>query len=82
MPNTDEPMNPDEPTIDLSKEAPKTTLVLEQILEGINAGFAEMRLEFRKINKRLDVMSGDVQQVRSDIRLLEDRVDDLERKAS
>lgn len=70
-------------------QAPTTKPMLEAILAKVNElatkvdeGFSEMRLELRKVNKRLDVMSADHQRIRTDQSILEDRVEDLERKAS
>jgi len=42
----------------------------------------ETRIEFRKVNKRLDIISVDIQKIRTDAALLEDRIDGLERQAS
>jgi len=96
MPNTDEPMNPDEPTVDLSKAAPKTTPVLEQILERINSlaeDFVDFRDEIRQrlsaletatrsLERRFDIYTEDLMRMRGDVKNHEKRLEEVERKAS
>jgi hypothetical protein len=90
MPNTDDP---NEPTVDLSQEAPKTTPVLEQILEGINAlreevaGLREELRQFKedthanflRVENAFEAVHDDLLRIRADD---ENRIEEIERKAS
>jgi polyhydroxyalkanoate synthesis regulator phasin len=50
----------------------------------VEKGFAEIREEmnqgFRKIDRRLDVMSGDINKLRADMNYLETKIEKLERE--
>jgi outer membrane murein-binding lipoprotein Lpp len=67
---------------ELSTTVNELSTKVNELSTKVNEGFSEMRLELRKVNKRLDVMSADHQRIRTDQSILEDRVEDLERKAS
>jgi hypothetical protein len=61
----------------------------EKVETGLNAlsvegaqNFIALQHELRRINKRLDVMSADMQQLRTDQKITDDRLDEIERKAS
>lgn len=54
------------------------------IREEMNHGFAGIREEmnhgFRKIDRRLDAMSGDIHKLRGDVNYLESKMEKLERE--
>jgi chromosome segregation ATPase len=57
---------------------------LTSIEEEMRKGHAEIREEmnqgFRKIDRRLDVMSGDINKLRADMNYLETKIEKLERE--
>ena len=72
-----------EPTEELeNQKVPTTQIMLEAILARMNQGFAEIHTELRRMNKRLDVMTIEMQRQDVEQRLTIDRVESLERKAS
>jgi hypothetical protein len=95
MPNTDDP---NDPTVDLSKEVPPPTPIKEQVLAGINAlrdEVAALRGELRefkedthanflRIENSFEVIHNDLMRIRTDSVGHEKRLKDLEqeRKAS
>ena len=68
MANTDEPVKPDDPTVDLSQQTPATQPVLQDILERVNAvaeALASFRQESRENFARLEA---EVKAIRGDMR--------------
>ncbi len=63
--------NPDDPTVDLSEETPKTTPIWEQVLEGIKTlhnevvGLREdvrdLKMAVRSLERRFDIIAKDIQ---------------------
>jgi len=55
---------------------------LDQIEERIAYGFEAVQSQLQILNKKMELMTQDIMQVRAEQRLLEERVDKLERKPS
>ena len=77
----------------MSSDENKTMPTLEAVLERINeigallsseigALRAEMQAGFRRLDQKIDLLHKDNLEIRTDHKLLEQRVGDLERKAS
>lgn len=53
-----------------------------ELRQEMRSGFGEVRADIRMLNKKIDTLAADVLGVRADQKLLEDRVEKIERKPS